>query len=295
MTAIMAGVPARGEAGLAPPIRRANKLAEQITGRPYVSRSQLALMRSCPRKFAFTYVEKAPREFVPTSLIVGGSVHAALELHYRCRLEGLSATPEALLSAYHDAWRRQVADAGDAVPVRFNKGEDRDAVDALAHRILTAFLASPLAEPKGVILGIEEQLRVVLDADLPDLLARVDLVTMTEGSLFVVDFKTSRSRWTEQKALESGDQLVLYGQTVARMGRSLGLPVRLHFAVLTKAKKPVVQLLAVPTDAARAAALTESVGQVWQAIKTGNFYPNPSPQNCVTCPFRSRCPVFAGK
>ena len=79
------------------------------------------------------------------------------------------------------------------------------------------------------------------------------------------------------------------------MSTSLGLPVKLHFAVITKAKTPAVQLLAVPTDAARVAGVTESVGQVWRAIQTGNFYPNPSPQNCVTCPFRSRCPVFAGR
>src|SRR5688572_8443943 len=118
--------------------RAPNRVAERITGRPYISYSQLALMRACPRKFRFTYVETTPRDFIPASLIFGGSIHAALELHYRCRLEGLSATPEALLSAYHDAWRREVVDAGGSVAVRFNKGDDRTAVDALAHRMLAA-------------------------------------------------------------------------------------------------------------------------------------------------------------
>ena len=71
--------------------------------------------------------------------------------------------------------------------------------------------------------------------------------------------------------------------------------MKLHFAIVTKAKKPAVQLLPVATDVSRVAGIVESVGQVWQAIQTGNFYPNPSPQNCVTCPYRSRCPVFAGR
>ncbi len=275
--------------------RPPNRLAEKITGRTYLSHSQISLMRACPKKFELTYVAKAPRDFIPVSLIYGGSLHASLELHYRCRLEGLSATPEALLSAYHDSWRRQLADAGGSIAVRFNKGDDQNTVDALAHRMLAAFLASPLADPKGTILGVEEKLRVTLDPGLPDLLAIVDLVTRTDGAVHVIDFKTSRSRWTEQKAQESGDQLLLYGQAVERMGRSLGLPVKLHFAVITKAKTPVVQLLKVPTDADRAAAITESVGLVWEAIKVGNFYPSPSPQNCSTCPFRSRCPVFAGR
>ncbi|CAN5621418.1 hypothetical protein BH10PLA1_BH10PLA1_17210 [soil metagenome] len=278
-----------------PPDRPPNRLAETITGRTYLSHSQLYCMRACPRKFAFQYVEQAKADFVPSSLIFGGSIHAALELHFRARLEGLQTTHEALLSAYHDAWRRQMSQSGEKVPVRFNKGESDDTLHALADRIITAFLASPLASPKGTIVGVEEELRVVLDPALPDLLARVDLVTMTDGSLHVIDFKTSRSKWTDQKAEESSEQLLLYGQTVSRMSQHLGVPVKLHFAVITKAKTPVVQLIPVPTNPDRVAVMKDSVRAVWAAIQTGHFYPNPSPQNCVTCPFRSRCPVFTSR
>jgi CRISPR/Cas system-associated exonuclease Cas4 (RecB family) len=179
------------------------------------------------------------------------------------------------------------------VPVRFNKNQDIDTLHALAGRMITAFLASALANPKGVILGIEEELRVVLDPALPDVLAKVDLVTQTDGTLHVIDFKTSRSRWTDEKAREGGDQLVLYAATVEKMAHAMGLPVKLHFAVLTKHKTPQVQLLPVATDVGRVAMLREGVAQVWQAIQSGNFYPSPSPMNCSTCPFKSKCPVFA--
>lgn len=89
---------------------------------------------------------------------------------------------------------------------------------------------------------MEEELQVQLDPDLPDLLAKVDLVTQADGCLHVVDFKTSRSRWNQQKAEESGEQLLLYGVTVAGMSRHLGTAVKLHFAIITKAKNPVVRL-----------------------------------------------------
>jgi CRISPR/Cas system-associated exonuclease Cas4 (RecB family) len=276
-----------------PPPRAPNRIAQRLTGRPYLSHSQLSLMRSCPRRFAFQYIEQVPKDFLPSSLVFGGSIHSALELFFRCQLEGLGVTRPAMLSAYHDAWRRQCAEAGSAVPVRFNKTEDIDKLHALADRMIGAFLASPLCQPKGTIVGIEEELRVVLDPQLPDLLAKVDLVTQTDGSLHIIDFKTSRSSWNEQKAEESADQLVLYGMTLGKMSRSLGLPVKLHFAVLTKHKAPRVQLLPVPNDEQRITVLRESVAQVWQAIQSGNFYPSPSPQQCTICPFRSRCPVFA--
>jgi CRISPR/Cas system-associated exonuclease Cas4 (RecB family) len=274
------------------PDRAPNRLALKITGRPYLSHSQLSLMRSCPRKFAFTYVENARPDFIAVSLIFGGAIHAALELHYRAMLEGLTVTQGEMLLAYNDAWRRQKEQAGGSVPVRFNKGDDDDTVHSLADRMLTAFVDSPLAKPKGTILGIEEQLTVTLDSAIPDLLAKVDLVTHTDGALHVIDFKTSRSRWTEQKALESGAQLQLYGVTVGGLSKDLKIPVKLHFAIITKAKIPVVQLLALPTDQSRVSAVKESVRQVWEAIKIGNFYPNPSPVNCATCQFRSRCPTF---
>ena len=156
-TMAMAGTAARTQrapAPIRPSDRPPNRLTLQITGRPYLSHSQLSLMRSCPRKFAFTDVEKAPPDFIPVSLIFGGAIHAALELHYRAMLEGLTVTHGALLSAYHDAWRRQKEQTCSSVAVRFIKGDDDDTVHVLADRMLRAFVNSPLAKPKGKILGL---------------------------------------------------------------------------------------------------------------------------------------------
>jgi CRISPR/Cas system-associated exonuclease Cas4 (RecB family) len=289
MTAIMAR-PARTPAQRQ---RAPNLLAERITGRPYLSHSQLYLFRACPRKFSYQYVEGVRPDFVPSSLLFGGSIHAALELYFRAKLEGLGVTLEAMLSAYHDEWRKRPVTSGAPVPVRFNKKETADTLHQLASRMLTAFLASPLANPKGTILGIEETLTVTLDASFPDVLTKVDLLTHTEGWLHCIDFKTSRTSWTEQKAKESGDQLVLYGQTLAQMSGSMGLPIKLNFAVLTKHKVPRVQILPVAADEQRVDVMRDGIAQVWAAIQSGNFYPSPSPQNCATCPFRSRCPIFA--
>jgi hypothetical protein len=285
----------RAPAPAAPPQRPPNRLALSITGRNYVSYSQLSLMRSCPKKFELSYVLKAPKDFIPVSLVYGGSVHAALEVYYRARLEGLTLSAEEMLLAYHAAWRRNLQDAGEKVLIKFGAKEDEPAVHALAQRTIAAFLASPLATPKGSILGIEEELKVVLHPDLPDVLTRVDLVTNSAAALYVTDFKTSRSRWTPEKAHEASDQLILYASATAGMARGMNLPVKLAFAVLTKAKTPIVQILPVPTDTSRVAAMTTAALQTWSAIRAGNFYPNPGPMTCSTCPFKSRCPAFAGR
>lgn len=295
MTATAAGGRPRASTLAAAANRPPNRLAERLTGRPYLSHSQLTLMRTCPRRFAFEYVEAAMLDFLPSGLLFGAAVHAALELHFRCQMEGLNATHAALLSVFLDAWVRQrdLTPDGAALPVRFNKGEDRESLFALAERVLRAFLASPAADPPGDVLGVEEELRVVLDPDLPDVLAKVDLVYADEGAVHVVDFKTSRSRWSDRRVSGAGEQLLLYGRTAAGLSDGLGLPVALHIVVLTKAVRPAVQVVDVPAEPWQLAAVRDRVAEAWRAITAGHFHPSPSPAHCRACPFRSRCPAFA--
>ena len=151
------------------------------------------------------------------------------------------------------------------------------------------------ASPEGNLLGVEEQLRAVPDLKLPDVLAQVDLVHQGDDALLVVDFKTSRSKWDEQDVQQAAEQLLIYGHTVKPLAVCLELPVRLHFVIVTKAASPCVQGFDAPLNEQRLGALPEGTLQVWESMKAGNFYPSPSAQNCTSCPFKSRCPIFDGR
>jgi hypothetical protein len=98
------------------------------------------------------------------------------------------------------------------------------------------------------------------------------------------DQTTARSRLVSGRQDAGG----IYGVTVGKMSRSPGLPVNLHFGIITKAKTPVVQVLAVPTDAERVTAMIESVAAIWKAIQVGDFYPSPRPHELhdVPVPFQ---------
>jgi putative RecB family exonuclease len=275
----------------------ANDVALSLTGRPYVSWSQVDQMRRCPRKFAYRYVEAASPAFVPSSLLFGKAIHAAIEHHLRRSLEGLSTEPEALLSVYRDAWSSR--DAGEAdVPVRFNKDQDETTLAEQAGRVLDAFHGSELASlpgDGGDLLAVEESLVDRLDPDLPDVLARVDAVWRDQEALHVIDFKTSRSRWSADAAHEHADQLLLYQHLARGYAAELGLPIKLHFGVLGKQKTPSVQRLEAKASEARLQQVLDTLRTVWQAIQGGHFYANPSPMNCTTCPYQNRCPAYASK
>lgn len=268
-----------------------NRQAEAISGRPYLSWSQISTFRSCPRKFAFQYVECARPDFVPSNLLFGGAVHAALECHFRGLLEGDTPDLAGLLEAYRQCWREDRAEP-DA-PLKFGKGEDETVLASLADRMLTAFLASPAARPVGRILAVEETVTGTVCEDLPDFLARVDLVLADDQELRLLDAKTARSRWTAAKAAQSADQLLLYRVLAGHMAEAHET-MRLGFLVVTKAASPAVQELDVIIADARQDRLVDCLTSVWRAMRAGVDYVNPSPMSCPGCPFQSRCPAVAG-
>ena len=247
-------------------------------------------MRACPQKFYFTYLAKAPKDFVASSLKFGSAVHAGLEAYFRSRMEGIIADDAALMHAYQSVWQHEDE---PGVPIRFNKGEDANVLEHTARGMFTAFLKHPMAAARCDVIGIEESFQAELAPDLPEVMARVDLVYASEGAVHLIDFKTSRSRWNPAKVIEGADQLRLYEILTSQITGDT--PVELHFGVLTKAKTPAFDLLPVPpadSDVTVREQITGTFRQVYQAMRAGNFYPVPHPMNCTTCPFKSRCPAW---
>ena len=270
---------------------RPSELAEAITGRRYLSWSQINSFRSCPRAFTFKYVENIAPAFISSSLLFGGAIHSAIQTWFEHRFEGADVSVDDLVESYRVAWRERLEEQG-GVPVRYGKGEDADSLAQKARDMLEAFVASPLAEPAGDLVAVEERLSGSIADDLPDLLAIVDLIWSDDDGLHVMDFKTSRSKWTDVKVAEASHQLRLY----ARLARSLAerdVDVHLHFGVLVKTKSPTVQTLDVPAVSDQDEKVANLIRPVWRAMTLGVDYGNPSATACSGCPFRRRCPAVS--
>ena len=180
----------------------------------------------------------------------------------------------------------------DQGTIKFGKNDDVNTLSQLAERMLMAFCESEFAEPNGMILGVEEELRGRVFDSCPDLLGRIDLLIENADDLVVTDLKTSRSRWTGEQAVDSGDQLLLYSE----LARSLvpGKSIKLRFLVITKTKQPAINEHFVTLDPRRLAHTKRTVERVWRSITQGNFFPAPSVMNCGGCPFRGPCREWRG-
>jgi len=262
--------------------RAASEQAEALTGRDYLSWSAISTYIRCPLRYRFRYLDGLPEEFVGATLIFGQAVHAALEVFFRHHLAtGRALGLEALLASYHEHWSR-----AEIETIRFRSGDDLVVLGRLAERMLASFVASDLARPDGLILGIEEELQAPVLEGVPDLLARLDLLVDAGDELVLTDFKTSRSRWSDAEVAAASGQLLLYHELVAPITDK---PIRLQFAVLTKTKSPQLDLHAVPVDPQRSAGIRRVIEHVWWAIEAGHFYPAPSAMNCPGCPFQTAC------
>jgi putative RecB family exonuclease len=266
----------------------ANKVAKRLTGRDYISWSALSTFRACPLKYKFRYIDGLPEESVSSALVFGTGIHTAVEQHYQAILSG-DPTPDldALLFAYRSAWLPHDPDA-----IQFGSTETRASLDALAAKMLTAFLNSPAASVQGTVLGVEEEIRGMLVENVPDLYGRVDLLTEHSDSLVITDIKTSRGKWSTEQVEDSGQQLLLYSHLASEIAP--GKKIATRFLVLTKTKDPVVEEHVREVDTAAAKRTLASVERVWRAIESGVFYPAPSAVTCSSCGYRAACRAWHG-
>ena len=266
----------------------ANEIAKRLTGRDYVSWSAISTFRTCPLKYKFRYIDGLPEESVSAALVFGSGVHSAVEQHYQAILSGEEQPDiERLMFAYRASWLGHDPDA-----IQFGSSETRASLDALAGKMLTAFLNSPAASVQGRVLGVEEEIRGTLIEGVPDLYGRVDLLTEDADTLVVTDIKTSRGKWSQEQVEDSGEQLLLYSHLASEI--SPGKSIQTRFLVLTKTREPVIEEHVREVEPGNVKRTLAGVERVWRAIESGVFYPAPSTMNCASCGYRSACRAWTG-
>ena len=254
----------------------------------HVSYSSITTFQACPLRWMFRYVMGLPERTISSSLVLGSCLHVCVQYHFEQLLMGRPSTDlDTLLQVFQDAW-----EGYDDQVIRYGAGETRDEIGGLADRLLREFLRSEFSRPKGDIVGIEEEVRGEIVPGVPELLGRVDLIVDTGDSLVVSDFKTARASWNVLKVEDLAPQLLLYSEVVKPMAD--GKPIKLEFAVLTKTKVPELTIYDVPLDPQQVERTKKVVEQVWQAIQSGFYYPNPGPMTCGSCPFREPCRRWVG-
>jgi CRISPR/Cas system-associated exonuclease Cas4 (RecB family) len=257
----------------------------------YISVSQIKMWARCPRAYTLKYVRGVEPAFVPIPFAFGSAFHeAAAALYLEAKNTGEPLPLNLTQDVFRDAWER--ATSG---PVPLQADEDGDdnaaelgekgvamlavfheyAVDALAHQ---------------VVEGVEQRFAVaIFDPDSGEVLEEqlvgaFDALVREDDRRVVIEHKTAGRKY-------GADQLQFDIQPTAyKLGARLGGlgDVGVRYQVVTKTKKPAIQVEDVVRGPQDEEDLLHTMLGVLRAIDAGVSYPIRGWQ-CRSCPYAHAC------
>jgi len=257
--------------------------------RPHWSYSSVNQYLRCPLQFYFQRIQGLPQLTVGSGLVLGSSVHSALEVYHRSLQKRQPVKTDRLHRAFLDAWTERESNS----EISFRKGESREASIAQGIGLIEVYLKEP---PPENIVAVEQQMIFPIRNSLGEYLetpmvAIVDLLTRDGGRLAITEFKTSGRSYGNFE-VEVSLQPTSY---VNAVWETYGEPATVEFAVLVKTKTPKLQRLATVRDESDLGRLGDIVQAVERGIEAQAFYPNATPLNCSTCPYREPCRDWEAK
>jgi CRISPR/Cas system-associated exonuclease Cas4 (RecB family) len=248
------------------------------------SYSKLSTWLRCPRKFKLRYVEDAPEEITPVSLVFGTAVHEACEIFLSALKDGSAPVSEEVYGAFHRAFTDSVELAEEMhVPMDWNgstKGEMLEKGEAL----IATFLAEVDRSIRVVGTEVPFQFEIV-----PGRLVNgvIDLILDDGNDRYrVVDIKTAASTYGQDR-IEHDLQPTVY---IAAAEQLCAAPGRVNFEywLLLKTKKPQFKILPVVRDAHDRAELIETIDDEENAC-IRSVFPRVRSHMCAGCEYGNRC------
>ncbi len=249
--------------------------------RLHLSASQLRTYVNCSEQYRHRYVLRTPPSHRSSALAFGSAVHSALAAFYlELQDTGDKIATEDLQGAFDESWQGQLA-PGD---VRFGDKEDADTLQAKGHTVLAVFQEQGLVPDE--VLGVETPFALPLPDREEELVGAFDLVCRHGNKTVVVEHKTAA-----RKKSEDDLRYDLQGTVYALAARQLGFTdAEVVFQIVTKTKKPAIQLAPVVRNDSHLAELDLVIDNVLRGIEAGVFFPNRS-WMCTGCPYQHVCGV----
>lgn len=251
--------------------------------RPHWSYSAISQYLRCPLQYYFERVLKIPRTGINSGMLLGSSVHSALAAYHRGLQKNKEVKWQQIQQELFETWLFREKEQ----PVDYKPKETRDSLLELGVALLKLYLEEP---PPTEVVTVEQRLLVPLHnsegqyLETP-LLAFADLVTREDGTLKIIEFKTSGRAYGKSE-VEMSQQATCY---VNGVFEKFGEWPMVEYIVLVKTKTPKLQRLKTARNEDDLGRLGDLVENIERAVANKIFYPVETPMNCSTCSYRQQC------
>ena len=247
----------------------------------HVSVSQIKTFLLCAERYRQIYVLRTPPAHRPSALAFGSAFHEALAAFYGELAENGNALPFSELSEIFGAsWAGQLL---REPAVLFGKKETAEGMLEKAHGMLAAFHEHGLRPAE--VLGVEVPFSIPIPGREEQLVGAFDLVARDEeGGVLVVEHKSAARKWTDAQ-LRWDLQATAYTWAASELG--LG-EVEVVYQIVTKTKKPAVDIRGVSRGESDIGELHRVVDGVLRAVEAGAFWPSRG-WMCAQCAHASEC------
>jgi CRISPR/Cas system-associated exonuclease Cas4 (RecB family) len=250
----------------------------------HLSVSSLKEFLACPRKFRLRRIDGLVPQFRPVALAFGTAFHEAIAFGLYLHSQGQAPHSEVTTEHFRQQLKKQIS--SETVPVLYDDQEDENSLANKGVEMLEAFW-NEVPRPSRV-LGIEQRFSLPIKGSqgekLPPLIGSLDAAVEVDHKPVVWELKSGKQRWSEDK-LEFDFQPTAY--QLAFKARYSVEP-ELQLAVVTKTKKPTVQLVKLRRSRADEIELLETAASVCRALEAGVDHPQRS-WACKTCEFAESC------
>ncbi len=245
------------------------------------SHSRIETYETCPKKYEFCYVIKAPRGPDGIEAFMGSRVHDALEWLYgevkMCRLPDEEDVAERFRSAWDAEWK------DDVRIVRV--GRSAEDYLAVGEKAVRAYYRRYHPFDQATTVGLELRVRLALDDDheIAGFVDRLDKVA--DGVWEIHDYKTSASLPTQAEA-DASRQLALYELAIRQMYPEVReVSLVWHYVVHdceVRSSRTPQQL----------ADLRAQVLEGVEHIEAQRSFPTKTSSLCDWCEYRPICPAW---
>jgi CRISPR/Cas system-associated exonuclease Cas4 (RecB family) len=264
----------------------------------HLSYSSISTYLLCPRAWRFRYLNKVQTPTAP-ALVFGSAVHGAIEDYLRAQAEQSNAKVP-VSDHFVDNWSVQLE--RDQV---INWGKDSaEKMAALGATMCGGPVevtgAGPSQKLRNLSIFLNDLHPLIVD-DAPVIEKRVEFtvpgvpvpivgyIDMVASDGVPVDFKTASRAWYSKKA-HTELQPAFYLLALLQDGYQSNPDGRFRYIVLTKTKKPKVQIIDTKRTVGQLFWLMDLIRETWEAISAGVFPPNPLTWKCPKyCEFSEMC------